>query len=228
LTNTPDFAKVASSGSYNDLTDTPDLAAVATSGNYNNLDYKPSYVCSNASEISAAISSIKGYGGRIFLLNGTYDFTSSDPEIAYDNIVIEGASAGAVIKLGASSRVHITGNNVSLKNLTILREEESTKAAVSLDSDGTHTSERFEMNGVTMDCAKTTAQLVSVSSPTVQYTKFLDCILISGGTAFIATEGSQTILGIVNGCMSAGSLTVPKTMTGAVVDITQAMTASEE
>lgn len=37
----PDFAPVATSGSYDDLTDTPTLATVATSGNYNDLTNKP-------------------------------------------------------------------------------------------------------------------------------------------------------------------------------------------
>ena len=41
LTNKPDLAPVATSGSYNDLTNKPDLAPVATSGSYNDLTDKP-------------------------------------------------------------------------------------------------------------------------------------------------------------------------------------------
>lgn len=39
----PNFAPVATSGSYDDLTDTPILATVATSGNYNDLTNKPTF-----------------------------------------------------------------------------------------------------------------------------------------------------------------------------------------
>lgn len=39
----PNFARVATSGSYDDLADTPTLATVATSGNYNDLTNKPTF-----------------------------------------------------------------------------------------------------------------------------------------------------------------------------------------
>lgn len=42
IQNKPNFATVATSGSYNDLSNKPNLASVATSGSYNDLSDKPS------------------------------------------------------------------------------------------------------------------------------------------------------------------------------------------
>jgi hypothetical protein len=229
LNNKPELANVATSGSYEDLTDVPELAVVATSGDYNNLDHKPYAVCNTVAGITKALSNLKDIGGKIYLLPGTYDFTSSNLSIDYDNIIVEGSGASTIIKIGASSEVKVLGNNASIKNLTILREDESSKEAVLLDSDGTHNANRFELNGVTVDCAKTTAQLVRVTSSASRYTKFLNCVLTSGGEEFIQPDGNQAITGIVNGCMATSSLTVSQYMTlGAVVNITQTSAVSEE
>jgi hypothetical protein len=228
LRDKPELANVATSGSYEDLTDVPELAVVATSGDYNNLDHKPYAVCNTVADINKVLSNLKDTGGKIYLLPGNYDFSSYDLSIDYDNIVIEGSGTSTIIKLGSSSEVKILGNDVSIKNLTILREDESSKEAVLLDSDGTHKANRFELSGVNVDCVNTTAQLVKVTSSAVGYAKFLNCVLTSGGSAFIQPSNTETITGIVNGCMATSSLTVPQYMTlGVVVNITQISTASE-
>lgn len=63
----PEFAEVATSGSYNDLTDKPTLATVATSGSYNDLTDKPTipvYTAGNGIDITNNVISATGGGGQ--------------------------------------------------------------------------------------------------------------------------------------------------------------------
>jgi len=52
LRHKPNFAVVATTGSYNDLTGTPNLHAVATSGNYNDLENKPDLFSGSYNDLS--------------------------------------------------------------------------------------------------------------------------------------------------------------------------------
>ena len=213
------LADVATSGSYNDLKDTPKISTVAVSGNYNDLEDKPSYndldyrpfrVSSTATELNAALSALGDSGGIVFLMPGTYDFTGANLSIGKNNAMIIGSGAGTVIKLGGSTNINILGNNVTLKNITIIREDTSSKELVLLDSDGSHTAKGFELEGVCVDCPNASNGIIRVTSNAATATRFISCTLSSDAGKFILNQG--TISGIVNNCIASDNMTVPGTI----------------
>lgn len=196
-----------------------DLANVAEDGNYNSLDYKPFKTCATATELSAAISALSDSGGVIYLLPGTFDFTNINLTVSKNNITICGSGAGTVIKLGATQKISITGNNIKLKSLNIIREAEDSTELILLDSDGDggHNSENFELDGVFMVCPTTSAANGLIRcTVAMSGTRLISCTLSSytGNLLYSSsTITSFALSGIINNCIVFGSLIVPVTMT---------------
>jgi hypothetical protein len=127
------LATVATSGSYNDLTDTPVLASVSSTGNFNDLNKKPGGCAASATELVSLINDLPSEGGTIYLQAETYLFTGSDLQINKNNITLIGSGAGTILKFGAGTKLNVIGDYVEIKNLTLMRDEESTAELVLLD-----------------------------------------------------------------------------------------------
>ena len=85
----PDFAPVATSGSYDDLTDTPTLATVATSGNYNDLTNKPNiyndvvrYNVGQSLNTAQKIQARANIGAGTSSFSGSYNDLTNKPTFA--------------------------------------------------------------------------------------------------------------------------------------------------
>lgn len=143
-----DLAPVATSGDYDDLENAPDLAPVATSGSYTDLTNKPkmrtcatvvvgtsargytandvNYLCSTTSaqtQINNAISSLPSTGGKVILLEGTYN-CSGQINITKPNVTIEGmGKANTILNFKSTNYgIKVTNEKCTIKNLGILRE----------------------------------------------------------------------------------------------------------
>lgn len=100
----PDFAPVATSGSYDDLTDTPILAPVATSGSYNDLTNKPiiytdvvRYNVNQSLTTAQKIQARANIGAGTSSFSGSYNDLSNKPTI-HDvdaTLSVEGDAADA-------------------------------------------------------------------------------------------------------------------------------------
>lgn len=93
IQNKPDFATVATSGSYNDLQNRPNFAEVATSGSYNDLDDKPE------------IPSLEGYATEQWVseqgfstFSGSYEDLTDKPSIPTVNDALLTIKQGGVTK----------------------------------------------------------------------------------------------------------------------------------
>ena len=88
IQNKPNFAAVATSGSYNDLSNKPNLSTVATSGSYNDLSNKPSIPAAQIQSdwtqtITTAVDYIKNKPNLATVAtSGAYNDLSGKPSVA--------------------------------------------------------------------------------------------------------------------------------------------------
>lgn len=202
------LADVASSGSYTDLEDKP---------TFNGLDYKPFTTVKTAAELVNALSGIGDNGGVIYLIQGTYDFTSTTlSAIGKDNVMLIGSGAGTVLKFGANTKLSFLGNRCGLKNLTVTREAASSNELILLDSDNTHTSADFLMDNVYIDCNKANASggFIEITSTGLTNARFVNLVIDTDeANALIAKSATTAATGLVTGCCANAALTVPSDIT---------------
>lgn len=100
----PNFAPVATSGSYDDLTDTPPLATVAMSGNYNDLTNKPTiysdvvrYNVGQNLSTEQKIQARANIGAGTSSFSGSYNDLTNKPTIPNIDVTlsVEGDAADA-------------------------------------------------------------------------------------------------------------------------------------
>lgn len=113
----PNFAEVATSGSYNNLLDKPNFAAVATSGSYNDLLDKPNiinYTCGNGININNNVISVEPYN-----INESIIGTWLDNSPIYRSVII----LENVIELTSNNWVTInfdTSNIATIVNIRVI------------------------------------------------------------------------------------------------------------
>ena len=116
----PDFAAVATSGSYNDLLDKPNFATVATSGSYNDLLDKPNiinYSEGNGISIANGVISVEPYN-----VNESIIGTWLDGSPIYRSVII----LDNVIELTSNNWITInfdTSNIATIVNTSVIGDD---------------------------------------------------------------------------------------------------------
>lgn len=119
----PNFARVARSGSYDDLTDKPPFAIVAMSGNYNDLTNKPTiYTDAVRYNVSQSLNTAQKIQARANIGAGTSSFSGSYNDLTNKPTLATVATSGSYNDLSNKpfEEQHISTvlSNVSWNSLT--------------------------------------------------------------------------------------------------------------
>jgi hypothetical protein len=217
LSNTPNLATVATSGSYNDLSNTPNLATVATSGSYNDLLNLPTLVV-DANDLTDITN-------RFF--SGNYSDLSGSPVLA---TVATSGSYNDLSNTPNLATVATSGSYNDLNDLPIVPELSNYNISAITDTNGAALRLNESVSGINSNVIIVSGSGITVSKVNdnaISISSTLNGIptgvtLTSSSISFIGTNLSNTFSTslIVQNPTANRSLTIPNASGTIIIDST--------